>query len=86
MNFGDDNQKRGPLDPDCLKCEHYTVTWDPRWPHACNAMGFRSQVLPSKEVRIADGQSCLAFTSKWGKVKDSPKRSLFRGKHLDAEC
>ena len=71
---------------DCRLCTHYVVTWDPRWPHGCTAMGFRSQVLPSVEVRMADGTDCLSFSDKRINTKEELNRSLFRGRHIDREC
>jgi len=40
------------------------VTWQPGWPYACLAMGFRSRVLPSLEVFRTDGANCLSHQPK----------------------
>jgi hypothetical protein len=49
-------------DPDCHQCRHYHMTWEPYLPHGCRRYGFRSRLIPSREVRLADGEACLAFT------------------------
>jgi hypothetical protein len=84
MSSGDEPDKLPS--PDCRRCKHFKVTWDPKWPHACIAMGFRSQVLPSVEVRRADGTSCLSFEDIKGTAQEETKKVLFRGRHIDTEC
>jgi hypothetical protein len=37
------------------------VSWDPRAPHACMAMGFKSQKLPSIVVYESSGIECQVF-------------------------
>ena len=49
---------------DCLKCKHFVITWNPRFPRACSAYGFKTQQYPSAEVLKATGESCLAFEKK----------------------
>jgi hypothetical protein len=43
---------------------YFTVSWDPTKPYACRMMGFKSRMLPSIEVRLADGNECRGFQSK----------------------
>jgi hypothetical protein len=43
---------------------YFTVSWDPSKPYACRMMGFKSRILPSIEVRLADGNDCRGFRSK----------------------
>ncbi|MFZ7125717.1 MAG: hypothetical protein ACOWWM_06125 [Desulfobacterales bacterium] len=46
----------------CRHCRHYHVTWDPRWPHGCRAMGFKSHMLPHQTVlKSTPGIECLLF-------------------------
>ncbi|UCF93824.1 MAG: uracil-DNA glycosylase [Desulfobacterales bacterium] len=50
---------------DCHRCRHYYVTWDLNFPHGCQAMGFKSRLLPSGEVRSTmQGKDCLLFNPK----------------------
>jgi len=58
------NDEVGPTRPDCWKCIHFKVSWDPTKPYACRMMGFKSRMLPSIEVRLADGNECRGFQSK----------------------
>jgi len=53
----------------CRACRHYHITWDPRAPHGCGALGFKSQQLPSLVVYQSSGLECQAFQPK---VKPSP--------------
>jgi hypothetical protein len=49
----------------CYRCMHYFVTWDPRNPHGCRRMGFKSRMHPSEEVRrTMSGHDCLLFHAK----------------------
>ena len=50
---------------DCHRCTHYFVTWDPRFPHGCRRMRFKSRMYPCNEVRrTMCGQDCLLFEAK----------------------
>ncbi|WP_378127978.1 uracil-DNA glycosylase [Cohnella boryungensis] len=49
---------------DCMKCKHFYVTWDPRFPKGCKAFGFKSHTLPSLTVRSSSGQPCMMFEPK----------------------
>ncbi|MCX8086885.1 MAG: hypothetical protein N3C63_08290 [Rhodocyclaceae bacterium] len=50
-----------PDAPLCLRCKHYFITFDARFPYGCRAMGFKSQQLPCKEVEAASGLACQSF-------------------------
>lgn len=52
--------------PDCLKCVHFHVTWDPRFPRSCEVFGIKSARMPSIEVFHATGNHCPAFERKEG--------------------
>ncbi|MBL8968052.1 MAG: hypothetical protein JNG85_13690 [Spirochaetaceae bacterium] len=52
--------------PDCLKCLHFHVTWDPSFPRSCEVFGIKSQRLPSLEVFAATRRHCPAFEEKPG--------------------
>ncbi|MDR2946142.1 MAG: uracil-DNA glycosylase [Candidatus Adiutrix sp.] len=46
----------------CRQCRHFFITWEPRTPNGCRAMGFKSQVLPSIHVFQNSGVECRMFT------------------------
>ncbi|HLG73903.1 MAG TPA: uracil-DNA glycosylase [Chloroflexota bacterium] len=48
----------------CRGCKHYRVSWDPRMPHLCAAMDFKSQRLPSLVVYESSGMECQMFAPK----------------------
>ena len=56
---------------DCLKCEHFVVTWNPQFPRACKLYGFKTMSLPSAEVLKASGEDCKGFVQKKKRVKRS---------------
>lgn len=58
------NDAIGSSRPDCWKCVYFKVSWDPTKPYACTMMGFKSRMLPSIEVRMADGNDCRGFQGK----------------------
>ena len=49
---------------DCLKCKHFAVTWQPRYPKSCKLYGFKSATLPSIAVYNSTGSECLGFERK----------------------
>jgi hypothetical protein len=48
----------------CYKCKHFYVTWEPKHPNGCKAMGFKSKTLPSIVVYRSSGEPCKLFTQK----------------------
>jgi len=42
----------------CLKCEFFYVTWDPKFPRGCHAYEFKSLQMPSAAVLSASGSPC----------------------------
>ncbi len=50
--------------PDCMRCRHLQITWQPDRPYGCKAFGFKSKRLPALEVRMASGEQCLRFEAK----------------------
>jgi hypothetical protein len=52
--------------PDCLKCVHFRVTWEPAFPRACDLFGVKCRNLPSHEVFVATGRHCPSFELKAG--------------------
>ena len=61
--------------PDCFRCRHFQVTYQPAWPYACRAFGVRSKVLPSIEIRRASGAPCRGFEPKEDRERSSRRRS-----------
>jgi hypothetical protein len=49
---------------DCRKCSFFYITWDKKFPYGCKAMGFKTHLMPSMEVRQASGVECLRFEPK----------------------
>ena len=56
----------------CIKCVHYFVTWDNRFPNGCKSMDFKSKNLPSVEVFNASGLKCQFYKEKI--FKTEPKK------------
>lgn len=50
--------------PDCRRCQHFAVSWDPAVPYLCRGFGFKSRSLPSWEVLQADGHPCRLFAAR----------------------
>ena len=50
--------------PDCWKCQHFAVSWDPKLPYLCKLMGFKSRNMPALEVIRVDGKPCEGFAAK----------------------
>ena len=50
--------------PDCWKCQHFAVSWDPKLPYLCRLIGFKSKGLPALEVMRIDGKPCEGFAAK----------------------
>jgi len=48
----------------CRRCKHFQISWDPRAPYSCAALGFKSQQMPSLVVFQSSGLECQAFEPK----------------------
>lgn len=53
----------------CLKCRHYYVTWDAKFPKGCRAFGFKTNQVPSVAVLRSSGSPCLKFDPKDPPIK-----------------
>ncbi|HIJ23296.1 MAG TPA: uracil-DNA glycosylase [Gammaproteobacteria bacterium] len=53
-----------PKQPDCFRCKHFFITWDPKFPRGCHAYGIKSTQVPAIEVLHADGRPCMLFRPK----------------------
>ncbi|WP_078378556.1 hypothetical protein [Sutcliffiella halmapala] len=49
---------------DCMKCRHFYVTWDAKYPKGCRAFGFKTSQLPSLAVFQSSGSICMKFSQK----------------------
>lgn len=49
---------------DCFSCAHFYVTYDPKMPKGCRAMGFKSREMPSVLVVRNSGMECLRYVPK----------------------
>ncbi|HIP06366.1 MAG TPA: uracil-DNA glycosylase [Mariprofundaceae bacterium] len=54
----------------CRQCQHYYITWDAAFPYGCKAFALKSKALPSQEVFVASGKSCVKFIEKSGVKHD----------------
>ncbi|GHV94374.1 hypothetical protein AGMMS50293_06940 [Spirochaetia bacterium] len=52
--------------PNCLKCAHFRITWDPVFPRSCEIFAIKCGNLPSHEVFRATGANCPSFRQKEG--------------------
>jgi hypothetical protein len=55
-------ERRGP--PDCLKCVHFRITWEPAFPRRCVIFGIKCRNLPSVEIFLSTGSHCPSFAVK----------------------
>ena len=58
--------------PNCFKCQHFAISWQPSMPYACRLLGFKSKALPAIEVLRIDGRVCQGFTAK--PIKSAAKK------------
>jgi hypothetical protein len=62
MEEGSSEQKTGGgRGPNCLKCVHFKVSWDPAFPRFCGIFGIKCRDLPQAEVFRATGAHCPSF-------------------------
>lgn len=50
--------------PDCWRCRHFAISWQPARPYLCRLIGFKSKMLPCLEVVRADGRPCHGYSPK----------------------
>lgn len=50
--------------PNCIRCQHYYITYEPRHPYGCRAMGFKSRRKPAMVVFDNSGMICQLFSPK----------------------
>ncbi|MCL2556966.1 MAG: hypothetical protein FWE09_00645 [Treponema sp.] len=62
--MADEGKSKTPRAPNCLKCAHYKVSWDPFLPHACEIFEIKSRLIPSIEVYNTTGGNCPSFKAR----------------------
>ncbi len=50
--------------PNCWNCHYFAISWHPSMPYACRLMGFKSRILPCREVEAVDSRFCQGFLEK----------------------
>jgi hypothetical protein len=60
--FDEADQK--PRSPNCLKCAHFKVSWDPNFPYSCTIFGIKTRLMPALEVFRSAGNACLSFCAR----------------------
>ncbi|MCL2108561.1 MAG: uracil-DNA glycosylase [Oscillospiraceae bacterium] len=53
-----------PIKINCFQCKHFAVTWEPKYPKACNLFEFKSEKLPSLVIFHSTGTPCTGFEEK----------------------
>jgi len=53
-----------PLGINCFACRHFFITYTPRFPYGCRAVGFKSRFLPAQEMYRNSGLLCQLFEEK----------------------
>jgi hypothetical protein len=48
----------------CFHCKYLKITWEPAFPYACTAIGFKSRMIPSFEVQKDSQMECQFFMMK----------------------
>ncbi|MEW6429606.1 MAG: uracil-DNA glycosylase [Thermodesulfobacteriota bacterium] len=56
--------RRGGQPPNCYRCLHFFITYEPALPYGCRFMGFKSARLPAEAVFASSGMHCQSFTKK----------------------
>jgi hypothetical protein len=61
--MSDAKEHKGTL-INCFFCEHFYITYEPKFPYGCRAMGFKSARMPAVDVFNASGMDCTLFVRK----------------------
>jgi hypothetical protein len=57
-------EKSRPKEIDCFSCQHFYITYDRSFPYGCRRAGFKSRLMPSKEMYVNSGIECQLFDEK----------------------
>lgn len=55
------NPPSSPQAPNCSRCTHFYVTYDPSHPRGCHAYAFKSSQWPTQVVQESSGSPCTQF-------------------------
>lgn len=58
---------------DCMKCKHYFVTWDPKFPRGCRAYEVKSANPPWQIVAQSTKEGCVSYEAKADRNQDKNK-------------
>ncbi|ARI76016.1 hypothetical protein HM131_03840 [Halobacillus mangrovi] len=48
----------------CFRCKHFSTTWNPVFPRACKAYGFKTKEVLSTYIKKVTGAECMQFQPK----------------------
>jgi len=57
-------KKPQPKEINCFSCHLFFITYERTFPDGCRAAGFKSRLMPSREMRVNSGLECLLFKEK----------------------
>lgn len=57
-------QPKKKLRVNCVKCQHFFVTWEKAQPYGCKQFGFKGKQMPNLNVKQITGVDCPVFKPK----------------------
>ena len=57
-------KKAQTAEVNCFKCQHFYITYDLHFPYGCKAVGFKSRLMPVREMFINSRIECQLFKEK----------------------
>jgi hypothetical protein len=57
-------QKTQQSEINCFTCQHFYITHDQSFPYGCKAVGFKSRLMPAKEMYVNSGIECQLYKEK----------------------
>lgn len=57
----------------CFSCRHFFITYDHKFPYGCKGAGFKSKLMPAKEMVINSGRECLLFKENQKRKQVKPR-------------
>lgn len=55
------DRKVQQVEINCFFCRHFYITYDRRFPYGCRAVGFKSRLMPYREMYANSGIECQLF-------------------------
>lgn len=62
------------ITPNCRKCKHYHITYDPQTPNGCKLFRIKSRQMPHMLIKSQSGDYCYGFDE-----KDIDRKNKARG-------